>query len=65
MVTKMDKFDMQNISAGRPVATLESLCQEFDGSSFYGLEYIIEDFFPVKKSESVNLSSIDWFGLYD
>lgn len=65
MVTKMDEFDMQNISAYSPVSTLESLCQEFDGSSFYGLEYIIEDFFRVKKSESVNLSSIDWFGLYD
>jgi hypothetical protein len=53
--------------ACRPKYTLESLCQEFDGNSFYGLEYIIEDVFLTKKPEPSNSvsPSIDWFGLYD
>lgn len=44
-VARMDEFDMQNTPAGNPGSPLESLCQEFNGISFYGLEYIIEDFF--------------------
>jgi hypothetical protein len=41
------------------------LSQEFDGGNFYGLEYILEDFF---QSTSAKTSSparpfIDWFGL--
>jgi hypothetical protein len=42
------------------------LCQGFDGGSFYGLEYILEDFFQSTKAkkpaEPVN-QSVDWFGL--
>ncbi len=41
------------------------LCQGFDGGSFYGLEYILEDFFQstaVKPSIPVQ-HSVDWFGL--
>lgn len=63
----MDEFDSQNMPTRKPVHTLESLCQEFDGSSFYGLEYIIEDFFQGKKIKAFNstFQSVDWFGLYD
>jgi hypothetical protein len=66
MVTKMDEFDAQNMPTRSPAHTLESLCQEFDGSSFYGLEYIIEDFFQEKRTNALNSISqtVDWFGLY-
>lgn len=46
---------------------LDILCQEFDGQSFYGLEYILEEFFQsttVKPSVPAS-HYIDWFGLYD
>jgi hypothetical protein len=46
---------------------LDTLCQDFDGKSFYGLEYILEDVFqstPVKPSVPAR-PSVDWFGLYD
>jgi hypothetical protein len=39
----------------------DALCQEFDGGSFYGLEYILEDFFrniTVKPSVPAVLPSI-------
>jgi hypothetical protein len=45
----------------------DALCQGFDGGRFYGLEYILEDFFQsttVKPSVPVR-PSIDWFGLYN
>lgn len=46
---------------------LEILCQEFNGESFYGLEYILDEFF---KNKTVKPSvpahpSVDWFGLFD
>jgi hypothetical protein len=46
---------------------LEILCQEFNGESFYGLEYILDDFF---KNKTAKISvparpSVDWFGLLD
>jgi hypothetical protein len=47
-------------------SNFDTLCQGFDGGSFYGLEYILEDFFQnttVKPSVSVR-PSVDWFGLY-
>jgi len=46
--------------------TFDILCQEFDGKNFYGLEYILEDFFQSTtiKSSGLTRSSIDWFGLY-
>jgi len=44
----------------------DTLGQGFEGGSFYGLEYILEDFFknnPVKPSVSA-CPAVDWFGLY-
>jgi hypothetical protein len=46
---------------------LDAFCQEFDGGRFYGLEYILEDFFQsstVKPSDQVR-PTVDWFGLYN
>lgn len=43
----------------------DALSQDFDGGTFYGLEYILEDFFQpstVKPSVPVH-PGIDWFGL--
>ncbi len=44
----------------------DALSQGFEGGSFYGLEYILEDFFQVKSIKpSVSASpTVDWFGLY-
>jgi hypothetical protein len=45
----------------------DALCQGFDGGSFYGLEYILEDFFQntTVTTPAVPIQhSIDWFGLY-
>ncbi len=41
------------------------LCHEFDDGSFYGLEYILDDFFQstAKKTTDPSHPSIDWFGL--
>jgi hypothetical protein len=43
----------------------DALCQGFDGGSFYGLEYILEDFFQgtTAKSKAPARSTVDWFGL--
>jgi hypothetical protein len=43
----------------------DALCQGFDNGSFYGLEYILEDFFQgttAKPAVPVQ-RSVDWFGL--
>lgn len=63
----MDEFDKQNIPARSQTNLLESLCQEFNGISFYGLEYVIEDFFQTKRVKPANLPDtvVDWFGLND
>ena len=47
--------------------SFDTLCKEFDGRSFYGLEYILEDFFQNKpvKSPAPARPSVDWFGLYE
>jgi len=45
--------------------SFDALCDGFEGGRFYGLEYILEDFFqntPVKPSTPA-YPGIDWFGL--
>jgi hypothetical protein len=61
----MKAMNRNNIPETGLKNTFDILCQEFDDGSFYGLEYILDDFF-----ESTNISpsnsiqqSIDWFGL--
>ena len=49
-----------------PNNKFDALCQGFEGGRFYGLEYILEDFFqstPIKPSAHPR-PGIDWFGLY-
>jgi hypothetical protein len=49
-----------------PSNNFDALSQGFEGGSFYGLEYILEDFFqntPIKPSTPAP-PGIDWFGLY-
>jgi hypothetical protein len=45
----------------------DSLCQAFEGGSFYGLEYILEDVFhrPTVTPPAPARPPVDWFGLYD
>jgi hypothetical protein len=42
------------------------LCQGFEGGSFYGLEYVLEDFFQDTTTIQPipTHSAVDWFGLY-
>jgi hypothetical protein len=42
------------------------LSQGFDGGNFYGLEYVLDDFFEKspKKTTAPVQNSVDWFGLY-
>ena len=48
-----------------PEVNLDVLCQGFDGGSFYGLEYVLEEFFQntTTKSTAPTQHSVDWFGL--
>ncbi|NOT10934.1 MAG: hypothetical protein HOP23_03710 [Methylococcaceae bacterium] len=45
----------------------DSLSQAFVSGSFYGLEYILDDFFEPTNTEPVVQPSpfVDWFGLYN
>jgi hypothetical protein len=45
----------------------DALCQEFNGGSFYGLEYVLEDFFQCStlKPSVQTPPTVDWFGLYN
>jgi len=63
----MTEFDQQNAATRAQNNVIESLCQEFNGFSFYGLEYVIEDFFQPNGIKPANLAylDVDWFGLYD
>jgi hypothetical protein len=49
-----------------PTNNFDALCQGFEGGSFYGLEYILEDFFQnaTTKSPVPVSTAVDWFGLY-
>jgi len=44
----------------------DALCEGFAGGSFYGLEYILDDFFQNTIKPSIPVRpAIDWFGLYN
>jgi 3-isopropylmalate dehydratase small subunit len=48
-----------------PTNFLDTLCQGFEGGSFYGLEYVLDDFFENTKEKPPVpvLPGFDWFGL--
>jgi hypothetical protein len=56
--TKTQEPDLKN--------NFDTLSQAFEGGHFYGLEYVLEDFFQntTLKSKVTAKSEIDWFGLY-
>lgn len=62
------KVSKENDAADvKVINQFDALCQDFDGRNFYGLEYVLEDFFQnttVKKPVSAH-PAFDWFGLYD
>jgi hypothetical protein len=65
-VTTMKAINETKTSEVNSNNYFDTLCQGFHGGSFYGLEYILEDFFQnttVKPSISVR-PTVDWFGLY-
>jgi len=56
--TKMPEANSNN--------NFDVLCKGFESGSFYGLEYILEDFFQNAqvKTSAPDHTGIDWFGLY-
>ena len=56
-----------NLSNVKVINQFDTLCPGFNGRNFYGLEYVLEDFFQnitTKKPVSAD-PAFDWFGLYD
>ena len=49
-----------------PNNKFDALCQGFEGGRFYGLEYILEDFFQNTTATPLIPArpAVDWFGLY-
>ena len=54
-----------NTPVVNPTYFLDTLCQGFEGGSFYGLEYVLDDFFEDTKEipQVPVLRGFDWFGL--
>ena len=67
-VVETMKVSTENGSTNvKVINQFDTLCLDFNGSSFYGLEYVLEDFFQnitTKKPVSAD-PAFDWFGLYD
>ncbi|MEQ1637368.1 MAG: hypothetical protein ABL903_11800 [Methylococcales bacterium] len=61
----MKVINENNTSTENQTINFDALCQEFDGQSFYGLEYVLEEVFQQPAVASITLSSstVDWFGL--
>jgi hypothetical protein len=61
----MKAVSKDNNSDSITKSNFDILCQEFDGGNFYGLEYILEDFFQSTsaKTPSPARPFVDWFGL--
>jgi hypothetical protein len=59
-VTHNPKFSEDSIST-----FMNSLCQGFEGESFYGLEYVLDDYLENSKEKSLAPKPVgfDWFGL--
>jgi hypothetical protein len=57
--------ELKTLGVSRDI-NFDALCQEFDGRSFYGLEYVLDDFFQntIAKPPVAVSPGVDWFGLY-
>lgn len=65
VVTIMKTINQNKTSDSELDNNFDALCQGFDGGHFYGLEYILEDFFQSSKENPTTPTqqSVDWFGL--
>lgn len=65
VVTKMKAINNNKTPEVDQSNSFDALCQGFDGGNFYGLEYILEDFFQVAtaKPSVPARPAVDWFGL--
>jgi len=54
-----------NTTVVNPSTFLDTLCLGFEGGSFYGLEYVLDDFNESAKEKPPVpfLHGFDWFGL--
>ena len=54
-----------NTTVVNPSTFLDTLCLGFEGGSFYGLEYVLDDFNERAKEKPPVpvLHGFDWFGL--
>ncbi len=61
----MNAINQNTTSTIEPDNNFDALSQGFDGEHFYGLEYILEDFFQntTVKAAAPAQQSFDWFGL--
>ena len=61
----MKLTDNINTLVVNPINFLDTLCQGFEGGSFYGLEYVLDDFNESAKEKPPVpfLHGFDWFGL--
>jgi hypothetical protein len=61
----MNAINQNKTSNIEPDNNFDALSQGFDGEHFYGLEYILEDFFQntTVKTAVPAQPSFDWFGL--
>lgn len=44
---------------------IESMNQAFDNGSFYGLEYVLDEWVEKTPASSANQNTVDWFGFSD
>ncbi|MDD5277103.1 MAG: hypothetical protein PHR16_13595 [Methylovulum sp.] len=44
---------------------IESMNQAFDNGSFYGLEYVLDEWVEKTPVPSANQNTVDWFGFRD
>jgi hypothetical protein len=61
----MNAINQNKTSTIEPDNNFDALSQGFDGEHFYGLEYILEDFFQntAVKATAPAQQPVDWFGL--
>jgi hypothetical protein len=64
-VSTMKTAFKDNNSDNIAKSNFDILNQEFDGGKFYGLEYILEDFFQSTSTKTSTSARpvVDWFGL--
>lgn len=61
----MNTIEQNKMPATHLDNTFDTLGQGFDGGYFYGLEYILDDFFQktTAKPRVAEPDAVDWFGL--